>query len=269
MLRNLGRLCAVLSALALFVAFASPDASDAAAARKHPGYGVHVMQFNILTGAMARGGDHRAARAANQARKTGRNVISFEEVSADQLRVLRHRLSDFSFYPKRSLGAYSSALQLAWNHTRFRAVEKGQIYRPFLGKSRAIPYVQLQNLRNKRRFWVISIHNSPGGHQVERNISTRREIKLIKRLHARHQGPVMVLGDMNEKVEFCTKVAAATDQISMSGTRAHPCPTPRGEHIDWMLGSADGERFAGYQRIENHISDHPMLIADVRLLGGQ
>jgi endonuclease/exonuclease/phosphatase family metal-dependent hydrolase len=226
-------------------------------------FDVHAMQFNILSSQMAPGGRERARRAAEQVRLRHRNVVAFQEVAADQYRVLHDRLPGYSFYPRRKLGTFSSALQIAWKDRRFRVLETGQIYRPFLGKLRAIPYVELRDRATHGRFFVLSVHNSPGGWEAERDISTRKEIRLVRRLEGRGVGPVMVLGDVNERLEFCQKLAAATAQVSMDGGRTHPCPISPGGRNDWMLGSWRGESFSGFRKIDNHISDHPVVVADV------
>lgn len=263
MLGNLGKLCAALCALTLCLALATPDAAGEATAQRSAGYGVRVMQFNILSSLMARGGLSRASRAAHQVRRTRRGVVSFEEVAADQYRLLHSRLPGYSFYPRRKLGTFSSALQIAWKAKLYRVIRTGAIYRPFLGKPRAIPWVELKDRATQRRFFVISVHNSPGGREKERDISTHKEIRLINRLQGRQVGPVFVLGDVNERIEFCRKVAAATEQMSMDGTRKHPCPDPDGGRNDWMLGTDRGERFNDFKKVFNHISDHPMVLANV------
>lgn len=267
MLGNLGKLCSALLTLVVVLtlaAVAHPSGATAAGERERArGFGARVMSFNILSSAMASGGVDRAHRAANQVQETRRNVVAFQEVAADQLRVLRDRLPRYRFFPGRRLGPYSSAIQIAWKTDEFRVKNTGAIYRPFLGKERAIPWVKLEDRGTDRTFFVVAIHNAPGGHEVERDVSTAREIELVKKLE-RHKGrPVLVLGDMNERDEFCRKMARATDQISMGGTKARPCPVPHHGGPDWMLGSWNGTDFSKYRKVYNGISDHPMLVGKV------
>ena len=263
MLGKLGKLCAAILAVALGLALVVPSATSEAPHKAKRGYGIKVMTFNILTSSMAAGGLDRAAEAADQVQQTGRTVVSFQEVAGDQLHTLQRNLPGFHFYPRRTLGSYSSAIQIAWKTDEFRVKDAGQIYRPFLGKPRAIPYVQLQDRRTERSFYVVAIHNSPGGHEVERDISTTAEIKLIKQLEARKGRPVLVIGDVNERDEFCRKMAHATDQISMGGRRKAPCPVPAHGGPDWMLGTWRGTDFSHYTKVYNHISDHPMVLGKV------
>lgn len=271
MLGNLGRLRSALLATLVAVGLAltlvsatQPTGASAAEQRERVrGFGARVMSFNILSSAMAAGGLDRAHRVANQVQETRRNVIAFQEVAGDQLRVLQDRLPRYRFYPKRTLGNYSAAIQIAWSTDDFRIKNKGEIYRPFLGKERAIPWVKLEHRGTERTFFVVAIHNAPGGHEAERDISTAREVDLVQQLE-RHKGrPVLVLGDMNERDEFCRTMARHTDQISMGGTKRRPCPVPHHGGPDWMLGSWNGTDFAKYRKVYNHISDHPMLLGKV------
>ncbi|HWJ82070.1 MAG TPA: endonuclease/exonuclease/phosphatase family protein [Nocardioides sp.] len=263
MLGNLGKLCCALFAVVLGLTLASPPAATGEDANRLRGYGIRVMTFNILSSAMAPGGLDRAARAAGQVQETGRTVVSFQEVAGDQLRVLEDRLPGFHFFPRRTLGSRGSAIQIAWKQSEFRVRRSGQIYRPFMGYQRPIPFVRLQDRGTGRSFFVVAIHNSPGGYETERDISTAAEIQLISRLEAKKGKPVLVLGDVNERDEFCRKVARATDQISMGGRRNRPCPVPAHGGPDWMLGTWHGTDFSHYTKVYNQISDHPMVLAKV------
>jgi len=261
---------AALTVLALGVslapgqsATAAPERTSAAApADKGGGFEIRAMSFNILTASMAPGGLTRAHRAASEVQDNRRTVVAFQEVHRSQLKVLRHRLPRYKFYPRRSLGNYSSAIQLAWKSDEYRAKEKAVIYRPFIGRKRAIPYVKLKHLTTGRAFYAIAIHNSPGGLEAERDISTAAEIRLIKRLERKGK-PILVLGDMNERVEFCQRVARATDLVSLGGTKRRPCPVPPKAGPDWMLATWTGTRFSDYRKVYNGISDHPMLVGNV------
>ncbi len=220
------------------------------------------MTFNILTASMAPGGLTRANRAATEVQKRTRNVVAFQEVHQSQLKVLRKRLSRFKFWPRRTLDNFSGAIQLAWKTDDYDELDKGAIYRPSMGKQRAIPWVKLKERKTKRILYVVAIHNAPGGLEHERDVSTVKEIKLIKRLGAKGK-PVLVMGDMNERVEFCKRVAKATDLVSLGGTKKKPCPVPPKAGPDWMMATWTGTRFSDYEKVYNGISDHPMLVGNV------
>lgn len=268
--KHMATICAALMVLALGASLAhtqtataaAPDPLPAAPAEKGGGFEIRAMSFNILTASMAPGGLGRANAAATQVQERKRNVVAFQEVHQSQLKVLRHRLPRFKFYPRRSLDNHSGAIQIAWKTDEYDALDKGEIYRPSMGRQRAIPWVKLKHRATKRVVYVVAIHNAPGGLEAERDISTEREIKLIKRLGAKGK-PVLVMGDMNERVEFCQRVARATDLVSLGGTKRKPCPVPPKAGPDWMLATWTGTKFSDYAKIYNGISDHPVLVGNV------
>ena len=225
------------------------------------GYGIRLTTFNILSSSLARGGIDRATRAARWVQDRGSDAAAFQEVAKDQLRQLQTVMPRYNFYPRRGLGTRGSAIQIAWNTKTVKKIESGHIMRPFLGWARPIPYVRLRDRETGRAFWVVAIHNSPGGMEHERDVSTAAEVKLVKSmLGGRFDRPVFVIGDVNERAEFCQKMAAATPLISMNGGSAkNPCPVPRFGGPDWMLGS--GAEFSDFQKVYNGISDHPALTA--------
>jgi endonuclease/exonuclease/phosphatase (EEP) superfamily protein YafD len=229
-------------------------------ARPRNGYGVRLTTFNILSSSIARGGIDRATRAAHWVQEQGADAAAFQEVAKDQLRQMQSVMPRYNFFPRRGLGTRGSAIQIAWNTQTVKQMDTGYIMRPFLGWARPIPYVRLRDRETGRGYWVVAIHNAPGGQEHERDVSTAAEIKLIKGLLASRDRPVFVIGDVNERSEFCQKVAAATPLVSMNGGSAkNPCPVPRFGGPDWMLGS--GAEFSGFEKVYNGISDHPALTA--------
>ena len=100
----------------------------------------------------------------------------------------------------------------------------------------------------------------PAARSTSATSPPQAEIKLIKKLLAGRDRPVFVIGDVNERAEFCQKVAGATPLVSMNGgSDKNPCPVPRFGGPDWMLGS--GAEFSGFEKVYNGISDHPALTA--------
>lgn len=240
----------------------TPAASEVPATPAKPrnGYGLRLTTFNILSSSIARGGIDRATRAARWVQDQGADAAAFQEVAKDQLRQMQTVMPKYNFYPRRGLGTRGSAIQIAWNSKTVKQMDKGYIMRPFLGWARPIPYVRLRDRETGRGFWVVAIHNAPGGQERDRDISTAAEIKLVKKLLAGRDRPVFVIGDVNERAEFCQKVAAATPLVSMNGgTAKNPCPVPRFGGPDWMLGS--GAEFSNFEKVYNGISDHPALTA--------
>jgi hypothetical protein len=238
---------------------ADTSTRSATDARPRNGYGVRLTTFNILSSAMARGGVDRAARAARWVQGQNATVSAFQEVAKDQLRHMQRAMPRYNFFPRRTLGTRGSAIQIAWDTSQVQLVDTGHVMRPFLGWQRPIPFVRLRDRDTGRGFWVMAIHNAPGGHETERDVSTAKEIAQIKRMLGKGR-PVFAIGDVNERSEFCTKVARATPLVSMNGgTRKKPCPVPRFGGPDWMLGA--GAEFSGFAKVYNGISDHPALTA--------
>ncbi|KRF30263.1 hypothetical protein [Nocardioides sp. Soil805] len=227
--------------------------------RPRNGYGVRITTFNILSSAMARGGIDRAGRAARWVQKEEATVAAFQEVAKDQLRHMQKALPGYNFFPRRTLGTRGSAIQIAFKTSEVKVMETGHVMRPFLGWQRPIPYMRLRDRDTGRGFWVMAIHNAPGTHETERDVSTRKEIAKIKQMLGKDR-PVFVIGDVNERSEFCSQVARATPLVSMNGgTAKRPCPVPRFGGPDWMLGT--GAEFSGFEKVYNGISDHPALTA--------
>lgn len=237
----------------------TPSARSATDSRPRNGYGVRLTTFNILSSAMARGGIDRASRAARWVQGQNATVSAFQEVAKDQLRHMQKTLPGYNFFPRRTLGTRGSAIQIAWKTSEVQLVDTGHVMRPFLGWKRPIPYVRLRDRDTGRGFWVMAIHNAPGGHETERDVSTAKEIAQIKKMLGKGR-PVFAIGDVNERAEFCSRVAGATPLVSMNGgTRKKPCPVPRFGGPDWMLGS--GAEFSRFAKVYNGISDHPALTA--------
>lgn len=221
------------------------------------GYGIRLTQFNILSSAMAPGGLSRATRAAHWVQGQRATAAAFEEVAPDQLRQLQRVMPGYKFWPRRQFGTRGSAIQIGWRTREVELMRTGHVMGPFLGYQRPVPYVQLRDRHTHRRFWVMAIHNAPGGHESERNAETRVEIAALKKLVHTHD-PVFAIGDVNERQEFCLDVAHATVLNSLNGgTRSHSCPVPRKGGPDWMLGA--GADPSGFAKVYNHISDHPAL----------
>jgi hypothetical protein len=226
-------------------------------------YHVRLTTFNILSSSIAPGGLDRARRAARWVQAQRADVAAFQEVAKDQLRTLQHVMPGYHFFPRRTLGTRGSAIQIAWKKDEVKILRTGYVMRPFLGHSRPIPYVRLRDRETGRGFFVMAIHNAPGGQEAERDISTRKEIRRIQRLLKTNR-PVFVIGDVNERSEFCEQVARATPLISMNGgTRSRPCPVPRYGGPDWMMGA--GAEYFGFKKDYNGISDHPALFARAKV----
>ena len=270
-------LAALLSLLTALGVLAAPGVSAApapapaaAAARGDDGHRwlTHLASLNIQHSYHRPQGPARARRLAEEVKRQGAKVVSFQEVEKDQLAPLMNTMPGFSFWPRHTLETRDYLLQIAWRRDLYEKTRQGRIYRMFGKHSRAVPYVQLRNRRSGQRFWVIDIHNSWGRLESQRDSATKKEIELVKRLRSTGL-PVLIGADTNERIEFCSKMARATDLVSANGgTESNPCPTPPGFGPDRIMGGStwltDLRRF---QRIRNTVirnnTDHPLLLSRV------
>ncbi|MGI8876186.1 MAG: endonuclease/exonuclease/phosphatase family protein, partial [Egibacteraceae bacterium] len=150
-----------------------------------------LATFNILGSNHTRnsrryaGGTSRARTTSKIIKRRGTDVIGMQEVQDDQLRVLKRNLPGFNIWPRRKLGNNGVRLQIAWRTKRFAHVGQGHITTTFSHQQRPIPWVKLRDRRTGARFFVVSIHNSPGNQERARDKATRKEIRLVKRLRRR------------------------------------------------------------------------------------
>lgn len=234
-----------------------------------------IATFNQLGSQHTRGsrryasGTRRAAITARLVRDRGVEVVGFQEVQKDQLRVLRRRLDGYRVWPARRLGNQGVRLQIAWRTTRFEKLSHGHITTTFDHQRRPIPFVQLRDRRSGARFYVIDIHNSPRGQEAARDSATRQQVRLVKRLR-RTGRAVFILGDANERREFFCRSARATGLRAPNGGRAtaRGCRPPKHAIIDWIMG--DGRiDFRGYRQSRGprvrRASDHHFVQATVRV----
>ena len=169
---------------------------------------------------MARGGIDRAARAARWVQKEGATVSAFQEVAKDQLRHMQKSMPGYNFFPRRTLGTRGSAIQLAWKTSEVKLMATGHVMRPVprLAAPDPVRPPDATATPAAATGWSRST-TPPAATSTERDISTADEIELIKKMLGKDR-PVFVIGDVNERSEFCPKVAGATPLVSMNGGTA-------------------------------------------------
>lgn len=237
----------------------------AAAGTLRDAYSVRLATHNIKCERC--GGDWawRARRSAQMVRNNKVQVVAFQEVGPTQLKILRNQLPGHRFWPKRKFGGNDSQNQIAWDHNRYRPLNKGKIRVPVRGYWRVMPWVKLK-VRNRHRgggrvFFVFGFHNSPNGREWERDRATEIQIDLIND-KVRHKSgtprPVFMMGDANERSEFCRKVRRNTPLIAMNGTWRNPCPVPPGGP-DWMVGNKRGVIYRDFQMVPAFESMHDFM----------
>ncbi len=225
-----------------------------------------VATLNVLGSQHTRGGDRRrTVRTARLIRRKGLKLVALQEVQSDQLRWLQRHLPRYRFWPNDRYAPGGLRLQIGWRRTRFDLVDRGTITTRFSGLRRPIPWVRLRDEATGRPFFVIDVHNSPEDHEADRDSATRKEIRLFQELRERN-GPVLILGDANERREWFCKVARRTGARAANGGsvgRDGTCTPPANMSIDWLMGKGQfGWRH--YRAEQVKVSDHRLHSATFR-----
>ncbi|QYJ02471.1 hypothetical protein KUV85_08970 [Nocardioides panacisoli] len=244
-----------------------PDSGGTVASAELQGdaYVVALATYNVKCGPCAPGGIRRAHQAASKIQDTGTRVAALQEVGPRQYKVLRNRLPKYRFWPRRRFGGKDSAIQLAYDRREYGLRKKGSFRVPVRGYWRIVPWVWLKDRDTGRKFFVMGIHNSPNGRERERDRATAIQINQINRLWRKgnQKAPVFVMGDANERKEFCSKVKRNTKLWSANGTQGNGCPVPPGGP-DWLMGNRGGIVYPYYRHIGMR-SDHDMIVTRARV----
>jgi len=218
----------------------------------------------------------RARWAAELIGRHGAEVVGFQELQSNQLAILR-RHTNMEFFPGSSMRRADSENSIGWRRDRWVAVETRTVTVPYFnGNGRQMPYVRLRNRATGLEAWFANFHNPADtrrfpGQQRFRSRAVNVEVALANRLIRETHTPVFITGDMNERDDyFCRLTGGAPMVAARGGSNSGVCrpESPRG--VDWIFGSK-GVTFTDYleDRSETveRTSDHPMLVARVRLLG--
>jgi endonuclease/exonuclease/phosphatase family metal-dependent hydrolase len=224
-----------------------------------------VATFNILGSQHTKRRDkRRTVRTARLIRRTELKLIAMQEVQDDQLRRLKVHLPRYRFWPGENLGPGGLRLQIAWLRTRFDLIDTGTITTTFSNQERPVPWVRLRDEATGRRLFVIDVHNSPLEQEADRDAATREEVRLFRRLRERG-GPVLILGDANERREWFCKVARRTGARAANGGSVSDdgCAPPDPSYVDWLMG--DGQfGWRDYRAQDVEVSDHRLHSATFR-----
>jgi len=239
----------------------APPNQEQAAARVVKTF--RVASLNILGSNHTRGADKkRTVKTARLLRDRRVAVAGLQEVQADQLGWLKDRLPGYRIWPGSRYGAQGLRLQIAWKKRRFALRDHGSITTTFSHFQRPIPWVRLEDRQSGRVFSVIDIHNSPSGQEAARDAATRQQVDLYKRL--RTNGPVLLMGDANERKEWFCKVTRATDaRAANGGQHVDGCIPPTPTYVDWLMGGGSFD-WRRYRAEETTVSDHKLHSAVVR-----
>ncbi len=262
-----------LAALAAPPVVAGAPEAPAARAR-HASF--KIATFNVLgsqhtEGPGGRGpGKARARTTTKLVEAKNIDLIGLQEVQADQLLVLKHRLEGYRIWPAYQLGRGTLRLQIAWRGRAFELRDTGTLITKFDHQNRPVPWVLLRHRASGRGVYVVNVHASPRNQERERDRSTSRVIKLVQELRQTGR-TVILLGDMNEHKEVFCKVVGRTDLVAANGgwVSRRRCSPPDGPlRIDWIFGRGALE-FRDYEADDGpavrRASDHSLVRATVRL----
>lgn len=224
-----------------------------------------VATLNVLGSQHTKRRDkRRTVRTARLIRRKELKLIAMQEVQDDQLRRLKVHLPRYRFWPNESLGPGGLRLQIAWVRTRFDLIDTGTITTTFSNQERPVPWVRLRDEATGRRLFVIDVHNSPLEQEADRDSATREEVRLFRRLRERG-GPVLILGDANERREWFCKVGRRTGARAANGGSVTDdgCTPPDPSYVDWLMGEGQlGWR--DYRAQDVTVSDHRLHSATFR-----
>jgi endonuclease/exonuclease/phosphatase family metal-dependent hydrolase len=252
--------------------------------RRFKPYSFTIATFNVLGSShTATGGD--AARYADGATRMGWtlsalagasvDLVGLQEVQPQQLGTLLGRGGGtWSVYPGNALGRWGMANTIAWRKDTFELVKPDTIEIPYFGgQPRMQPYLLLRHRETGQKLWIANFHNpanhgSPAANTHYRRVATGREIALANTL-ARTGWPVFFTGDFNDRAEyFCPLTANTALEAANGGSTGAACSPPDRMPVDWIFGSGR-ITFSGYAALEGGLlartSDHPMVVADVRV----
>lgn len=221
-------------------------------------------------------GSVRAGWAAQLIRRHQVDVVGFQELQSNQMAILR-RDTDLDFFPGSSMRRADSENSIGWRRDRWKAVETRTVTVPYFnGNERQMPYVRLRNLATGLDAWFTNFHNPADtrrfpGQAKFRSRATDIEVALVNRLISRNDTPVFITGDMNERDEyFCRLTGGAPMLAARGGSNNGVCRPGNPRAVDWIFGS-QGVLFTDYledrSELVDRTSDHPMLLARVRLNG--
>lgn len=206
----------------------------------------------------------------------GIDIVGLQEFQSSQYSMFRGRLPGFEVYPGLSAGRLGVENSIAWRSAMFDVVDSYTIGVPYFGgRIRQMPVVGFKEPKTGRQFWVANFHNPAdkfGPAARWRVAATNVQIDLVTKLRKETGLPVFITGDMNERESYFCRISTATEIASVSGGGSgSPCQPPPGPvPVDWVLATED-VKVQEFEDIRTGIitraSDHPLLVATVRLSG--
>jgi hypothetical protein len=222
-------------------------------------------------------GPERIARAVRLLDQHSVDVVGFQEFQMDQFEEFYRLAGDrYGVYPG---GLNRRAVQnsIAWKTDAWQFVDGRAVPIPYFdGIEWAMPVVLLQNKLTGQMAYFANFHNPATnrrhrGNDKWRAEAMRREIALANTIHAESGLPLFITGDMNERDDYFCPMAEQAPMKAANGGKSKDgvCTMPPAPGVDWIFGAKRRGKFVSFLRDDSRLvdrtSDHPMIVADVRL----
>ena len=223
-------------------------------------------------------GATRAGWAAQLVAGHDVDIVGFQELQADQMRVLMGALDGYGIFPGPSLSWREAENSIMWRSDRWRLMQTSTVAIPYFGgRMRQMPYIRLRSRETGTDIWVANFHNPAstprwGDNSRWRAEATRRQIALANALRSRTGLPVVFTGDFNARDSYFCPLVAHTALESPTGGSADKgaCSPPASMNVDWVFATPEIEWVSS--RVDRgplvrRTSDHPMVLGTGRLTG--
>ncbi len=240
-----------------------------------------ISSFNILGSSHTTGGSRarfapgpvRARAVPGLLAQYGVEIVGFQEMQNDQRAVIESMVGDrFAMFPGASMSERESVNSIAWDTTRWEAVDSQTVGIPYFhGSVRQMPVVKLQNRTNDAQIWVANFHNpsdAEGMNEQWRDRAQQIEAQLANDLIERDGIPVLFTGDFNERDDaFCAITGGSPMTASDGGSNDGVCSPPQPTYIDWVFGYGVQwlSHFADKGALVHRTTDHPMIVVHAML----
>ena len=239
-----------------------------------------VSSYNILgsshtvpgaDAAQYASGPTRIRWAAELLAAKGVDVVGFQELNQDQAIAFKQATGNtYGIYPGKSKGLMPHN-SLAWRKDTWDLVKAYTVdMTGHRGRRQPSPVVRLRHKETGKEVYFTNFHNAPGfrpgTQQQNRDRALAEQVTLVNRLKRESGLPVIVTGDMNEKVKYFDGMTRdAGMHAANEGPGGKP---PKQMGIDWIFGSA-GVKFSRFLRergpLGRKVSDHAMLVTEARI----
>jgi endonuclease/exonuclease/phosphatase family metal-dependent hydrolase len=245
-----------------------------------------VSTFNLLGASHTApgGNDHgyasgarRMANAVQLLHQYDVDVVGFQEMEPVQYSTFMGLTGHaWGAYPGPTLDPGSIRQSVAWRLDDWTLVKADSIAIPYFhGENIRMPVVLLRNRASGEDVWFANFHNpattpAHGNNQRWRTVAEGREIGLVRQLEATSDDPVVITGDMNERAEYFSRLAGATDMCPANALISSPglCAMPGHMDVDWIFGSPEitfSDYVSNQDTFVRHTTDHPIVVSTGRM----